>query len=189
MDWITLTKQEVENNLLPSICMVCGQPATIWVNKTFTYAPDWVKYLYWAGVFPGVIAQQLLQRQMRVSCPFCNEHQGSFRHVSKGFQAGVWPAAIISLALVACFFILFYTELKYYAISAALLLLVVGAAGLFGLALVVLVTILALISKQKGIKATEITHDEIALLHVADAFVDAVKGRRRLAEAEQEKID
>lgn len=186
MDWITLTKQEVDNNLLPPLCMACGQPATIWVNKTFTYVPDWVNYLYWAGVLPGVIAQQLLQKQMRVSCPFCNEHQNSFRYVSKGFQAGVWPAAIISLVLVACFFILFYSEFKPD--ISAVLLLVAGTTVLFGLTLVVLATIFALISKHKGIKATEITYDEIALLHVADAFVDTVKDRRNLLQTSK-KID
>jgi hypothetical protein len=55
MDWITLTRKEVEEDALPEVCMVCGSPADRRRNETFAWHPTWVSWLYWLGYLPGVI--------------------------------------------------------------------------------------------------------------------------------------
>ncbi len=62
-DWVTLTRHQVENDLLPDICMVCGTPTQNRVNKTFGFA----KYFK--------------TKEMRVSCPMCPRHRGHWRNL------------------------------------------------------------------------------------------------------------
>lgn len=107
MDWVTLTRDQVDNDALPRVCMVCGQPATECVNKTFSHTPPWVEYLYFAGVFPGMIAEHFFAKEMRVSCPVCSRHR---RHWSAFvLTAGLgWllavPFSLIGYALGATIF-------------------------------------------------------------------------------------
>ena len=77
MDWITLTRQEVEDDALPPVCVHCGEPATARHNKTFDWHPPWVRWLFYLGYLPGAIASSILARQMRVSLPVCARHQAT----------------------------------------------------------------------------------------------------------------
>jgi hypothetical protein len=76
MDWVTLTRDDVENDRLPRLCVHCGRPATDVSNTTFEWCPDWVGLTYLLGIFPGVILQGILGKKMRVSLPVCEGHRG-----------------------------------------------------------------------------------------------------------------
>ena len=79
MDWVTLTREEVEADALPAVCMECGGHAPHRVNRTFVKDPEWVESAtlvgFLAGILPGLIidglSQRYLRRRIRVSCPFC----------------------------------------------------------------------------------------------------------------------
>lgn len=70
MDWITFSKQQVEDDALPPVCMACGAPASRRISKTFHWMPDWVGFLFLAGILPGVIADYFLGKEMRVQWTF-----------------------------------------------------------------------------------------------------------------------
>ena len=102
MDWITFTKQQVENDALPSVCMVCGEEATRRVNKTFSYTPEWVGFLYLLGFLPGLVAAQFTTQEMRVSCPLCTDHQNHWRKLTLVASMG-W---FVSLPLASIGFLI-----------------------------------------------------------------------------------
>jgi len=111
MDWVTLTRQQVDNDALPRVCMACGKPATCSVNETFEYSPEWVEWLYFAGYFPGLIADNFFGKEMRVSCPFCHEHQNEI-----GFTAKRITADDITFEGVADAFVKAVKDQKYPAL-------------------------------------------------------------------------
>lgn len=169
MDWITLTKQQVEEDTLPPVCMVCGGPATCRVNKTFEYTPEWVAYLYFAGILPGVIAQYFLEKEMRVACPFCRGHQNHWRKL-------IWIASIGWLLA------LLLAGLGYGAGSligsTSDRALYIGAGVGSSLGLITWLVVVSYLASTR-IKATKITNDEITLQRLADGFVRAVKDQQR----------
>ena len=75
MDWVTITKQQVEADALPPVCMACGGPADCRISRTFSFSPEWVQYLYLVFFLPGAIAEHLLKKEMRVACPLCDQHR------------------------------------------------------------------------------------------------------------------
>jgi hypothetical protein len=87
-DWVTLTREQVESDALPDVCMVCGQPAHERTNKTFDYSPDWAAWLLMAGFIPGVIALMLTSKSMRVACPLCPQHRGHWSRLTWLAAAG-----------------------------------------------------------------------------------------------------
>jgi hypothetical protein len=62
MDWVTISKQQVESDALPQVCMACGGPASCRINRTFSFTPEWAEYLYFLFLVPGVIAEYLLKK-------------------------------------------------------------------------------------------------------------------------------
>ncbi|NNJ24812.1 hypothetical protein [Alienimonas chondri] len=83
MDWITLTRTEIEADALPPVCMECGEDAPVRVNRTFGVTPFWLEPFsalaeLFIGLLPGLIvggaAVGLFRRETRISCPFCERH-------------------------------------------------------------------------------------------------------------------
>lgn len=168
MDWITLSKRQVENDALPDVCMVCGQPATCRINKSFSHTPEWVEFLYLAGIFPGLIAAHFLTEEMRVSCPFCSRHRNHWRNLY--WLGGVgWLVGGLPLAGIG------------YLIGIA-----IGSGGNapyiglgVGAAVGLIVWLAALIYvKHTRIDAKKVTSSEITLQGVHDCFVKAVKDQQ-----------
>jgi len=77
-DSVSLAIQQVDDDDLPAVCMVCGDPADHRVSKTFTYQSESAQMMtaagIFVGIFPGLIVASLTQRQQRVSCPMCRRH-------------------------------------------------------------------------------------------------------------------
>ena len=107
MDWVKFSRDQVDRDALPRFCMVCGEPTTECVDKTFSHTPEWVEYLYLAGGLPGLIGEHFFGKEMRVSCPVCPQHRDHWSQLiwvaSVGWLLGV-PFALVGLALGAAIF-------------------------------------------------------------------------------------
>jgi hypothetical protein len=174
MDWVTLTKQEVDADALPDICIVSGAQATARFNHTFRWVPEWVQYLYWLGGLPGVIASAVLKREMRVSCPVCSKEKAAWQAYEQ-LRRGGWLIGLL-LAVSGALFAAIWSSRDTQVVN-------LGAVGIgtsVGLASGLLVWLLSLLPYgQRAIRATKITEQEIHLLGVAHEFVKAVQERRR----------
>lgn len=166
MDWVTLTKEQVERDGLPPVCMKCGAPASCRVNTTFTHTPEWVGWLYFAGILPGIIAEQFVSREMRVSCPFCHRHRNHWSVLN--WTAGVgWLVGGLFFAGVGFGIGSIFTEsLK----DAPYIGLGVGAA----LGIAIWIGLLIFLAATR-ISSKSITSESITLHRVADGFTRAVR--------------
>jgi hypothetical protein len=166
MDWVTLTRQQVESDALPRICMVCGQPATCCVNTSFAHTPEWVQWLYLAGIIPGMIAEHFCRREMRVACPFCARH----RH---HWVVLVWTASVgwllAGLLLGGAGFLI---GMGVDAESSSGQWIGLGIGASVGIVLWLIVVIYLASTR---IDATKVTTDDITLQRVADAFAKAAR--------------
>src|SRR5262249_57209826 len=84
--------RQVESAALPRVCMACGATAACAVNKTFSHTPEWVGWLYLAGIVPGLVAHHFFSKEMRVGCPFCRRHRNHWLALYWSAGAG-WLAA------------------------------------------------------------------------------------------------
>jgi hypothetical protein len=165
MDWVTFTREQVDANSLPNVCIVCGARATECVNKTFSHTPDWVQYLYFAGIFPGMIAEHFCAKEMRVSCPVCPKHR---THWSKlvWFASAGWllalPLALLGLALGAVIF----------PVAEARTVEVVAAGAILGL-IIWLTIVIRLAGTRVKVSNISSTGGEITFERVSDAFAAA----------------
>jgi hypothetical protein len=164
MDWVTISKQQVEADALPPVCMACGGPASCRISRTFSFEPEWVQYLYFVFLVPGVIAEYLLKKEMRVACPLCDQHKD---HWSKL----VWAATTGWLG-VPLFAGLGYWvgPMIFSSEGAALIGLAVGSC----VSLIAYVGVVMYVANTR-IHATKITDHDITFQRVADGFVRAIK--------------
>jgi hypothetical protein len=169
MDWITFSKQQVEADALPMVCMVCGDPAGRRISKTFERAPDWVGLLYLLGIAPGLVVHLILNKEMRVGCPLCSKHEDHWTKLYWTAGAG-W----LIVPLLAGLGWIVGSEIGHHAHEA--LLASVGIPALFGLVVWIGSVVYLAITR---IQATKITDEEITFQRVADEFVAAAKGRSK----------
>ena len=169
MDWGTLTRQQVEHDALPRVCMVCGGPATCTVSRDFDHTPDWVGWLFLAGFFPGVIAAHFYTKKMRVPCAFCANHRGHWRTV--GWVGGLgWllgPVLFGGLGYLIVALITSWTSVAAW--------IVLGVAA--GVGLVTWLSILIYLCNTR-VHATKVTDDDITLQGVCDAFAKAARDQQ-----------
>jgi len=166
MDWVTLTKEQVERDELPPVCMKCGAPASCRVNTTFSHTPEWVGWLYFPFLIPGIIAEQFFSRQMRVSCPFCHKHRNHWAMLNWtggiGWLVGGLLFAGAGLG-IGSIFTEFLKDAPYIGIA-------VGAA----LGIVAWIGVLIYLATTR-IDSKNITSESITLHRVADGFTRAVR--------------
>jgi hypothetical protein len=163
MDWITFTKQQVDDDALPSVCMVCGETATERVDKTFSHTPDWVGFLYLFGIVPGLIAEQFYTKKMRVACPLCSDHHDHWRKLIITASLG-WLASL-PLAGIG-----FLVGMMVSPNSGLAPFIGLGVGAVVGLIPWLWIVIRLAFTR---VKATYISTDEITLQRVADGFVKA----------------
>ena len=165
MDWVTLTRQQVEDDALPPVCMVCGQPATCHINQTFSYTPEWVGWLYLASIVPGLIAAHFLTQEMRVSCRFCSRHRNHWRSL---YWLGGVGWLVVGLAFAGVGY------LVGVAVGAGDPAPYIGLGVGAGVGLAVWLVALIYVGSTR-IGATKVTSADITLQGVHDAFARAVK--------------
>jgi len=162
VDWLTLTRDEVENDALVPVCVHCGRPATGRHNQTFEWHPHWAVLLLFAGLVPGVVAMLLTRQQMRVSLPVCARHgpmpPGRIFAWSGGWLAG---PALGTLALMFDFSIWIF-----------LIGLGIGLAGWL------IVMVLTRTPGYRSFEVKSIGADGLSLVGLDDTFVKAMKEQR-----------
>jgi hypothetical protein len=174
MDWVTLTKQQVEADTLPRVCMVCGQPATCQVNHTFAHTPEWVGWLYLAFILPGLIAEHFLTNEMRVSCPFCSRHRNHWRALY--WLTGVgWLVCGLVLAGVG--------YLVGLAVGSSKVAPTIGLAAGAGIGLAAWLVAVVYVNSTR-IHATKVTSAEITFQGIHNDFVRAVRDQQDSAKVQ-----
>lgn len=76
---IKITSYECRKDLLPGICMKCGQPATVRVSHRFAWHPPWVPVLILVNLLIYAIIAMILTKRMTVNMPMCDEHRTYWR--------------------------------------------------------------------------------------------------------------
>jgi hypothetical protein len=172
MDWLRLTRTEIENDELPRVCACCGAPATTSRNTTFSWCPAWAKVLLLAGLLPGLIAIAALTRSVRMTVPLCARHKKRWARRNFFLAVGLLLPGLLALFLVALGSgseghggdVFLYCALFY---------------GGLGFLTWVVVALRLKPAYPPGIRPQEITDRDITLTGVADDFVRTVQDRRR----------
>lgn len=60
---------------LPGRCVVCNAPSTGTVRRRFRWYPWWVNLLILPGLLFALIAILIMQKEMRLEVPLCDEHR------------------------------------------------------------------------------------------------------------------
>jgi hypothetical protein len=194
IDWVTFTRQQVESDALPPVCMACGGPATERVCNTFSYRPDWVKLLYLLAIVPGVIADCYVKKEMRVACPMCRKHRNHWRKLYWAASIGWVLAPVLGGVLAYIAWAMSDPGSRFSArilgvlgadaaVGAArdhLLRTIRLSAGILGICTGLILGAnawlgLVLYVAGSRISVINITNDDITLKGVADGFVRAAK--------------
>ncbi|TWU11416.1 Serine/threonine-protein kinase PknB [Symmachiella macrocystis] len=154
-DWVSLTRQQVETELLPDVCMVCGVPAFERVNHTFT---DY-------GMCKRVGDYGFMRTtRMRIPCSVCPKHRRHWRRLLKWAISGLIG---VSLLTVVTFMILadaYWNDPD----------VVVGGTITVGTLAVILWISAILYIACTRVSAESITDQHIKLQRVSPEFVAAV---------------
>lgn len=165
---IKIWRGEVENDLLPHICAVCGNGTDRTKKVKFTWAPGWIIafiLLGCAGVIAMVILNQILRKTMTVYVPVCEEHESHWfrRKTLPGFVVfgSIFGGLLVIIAAVqgAGDNLMAITAVAYFVFVLASLI----AAGVLQLGCV---------------RPTEITDRTITLTSLHKNFVDDLKEDR-----------
>jgi hypothetical protein len=165
---VRLGRSETENNQLPAVCMRCGSPATVRVDKNFAWHPPWVWLLLPFGLIPALVLDYLLTKRVRASAPLCRRHKNHW----EWYSAGIFFSFVIILIGAGVVYV-FLPKLSDQ----------VMIAGLAGALLLWLVTSLFLY--RGSIRAKEITDNNLTLTNVAEGFVAAVQNARPASRPQQ----
>src|SRR5438128_299017 len=103
MPRITISAYEYEHNLLPSVCVRCGAPATQWVSRPIPQRPKLrgcalvlpVVLLFYLAVPASIILFLLLSpriwRQERIGLPVCSDHADDWDRRYRVRARWLWP--------------------------------------------------------------------------------------------------
>jgi hypothetical protein len=193
---IRLGRYEAEEDNLPPVCMVCGEPADFRKRKRFSWHPQWVYLLLLVGLLPCVIVALVLTKRMTVHVPLCGEHKNHWSWRS----AVIW-SSFLALFLLGVGAVVLISALEGErrgpgeAIGGWLCL------GCFVLGLIWLIVVAVM--QNSAIRPDHISENEITLVHVSPRFVEAImqsddaeeeewrersqQRRRRLADAERDR--
>ena len=180
MATIRLTRREVEDELLPELCLKCGSTTTTHKSKTFSWHPPWIGVLILACLLPYAIVAAIMTKRMTVVAPLCDQHRSHW----------LWRTLFLFLGLVF-FVILAFVGILLLSLNnqpgaqqSDLAGLVCGASALSGL----IWLIAAAIIQSIAIKPSEITDRSITLTNVSPKFKDALDDdRAREREEEDER--
>lgn len=163
---VRLEDYEVEEDLLPQVCMKCGAEAATTKRKTFSWYPPWIIAIIIVAPLPGLIVAMVLTKRMTVRVPICDQHKNhwTWRH---------WFAGLTVLGLgamgVAGLIVLLQFDRRMPSRNLAS-----WACIGTGVALVVWVVVIAVVYNT-AIRPTEITNRDITLTDVSPDFVAALE--------------
>jgi hypothetical protein len=176
MATVRLRRFEVDEGLLPPVCLRCGAKATLRRTKKFTRHPLWVLVFVVLGLgLPGIVVATIvglvLARHVTILTPLCDEHRNHFALQSWSFYGGFGMLAF-GVALATALMTL--TDASPGRNGQLVFGMVCGGGGLVALAW----WIGALVVRGLGIRVTEITDRSITLTNVSEDFVDAMEVHR-----------
>jgi hypothetical protein len=162
---------------LPEVCMRCGRPATVRVDKTFRWFPNWVYFFLLIHIALFLIGAVMMTRQRRVEVPLCQRHRWHWD----------WQLLVLVAGLGAGGMVLFEArtidtiprpegdpDVVVFWTAWVLAYLWVG---------------FAVLVKTSGIHAVRFTREAIQLKGVARAFVDAYEEDRKQREHALDQAD
>ncbi len=83
-DSVVVTREQLEQGILPDICMISGVPTSNRVSHTIEHQPKWAEAVsligFILGGFPGLFVYMITMQTFHVSCPICNQHEGHWRN-------------------------------------------------------------------------------------------------------------
>jgi hypothetical protein len=167
---VWLDRFECRYEELPPVCIVCGAEATATSRQTFRWHPPWVIVLILVNLLIWAIVALLLTKTMTMDAPVCDEHKG---HWFKRKLIG-WGAVLLGLAVFA----------GGVAVSVGLaddprFRDVAPWGFLVGAVAFLVLLIVAAVVMRSGVRATEITDDDMRLTGVSEGFVEALREQRR----------
>jgi len=178
MATVRLSRVEVEDELLPPVCMKCGEDATLHKYKTFAWHPSWAIAFILLGLLPYAIAALLLTKRMTIQAPLCAQHRGHWT-VRACFMWGGLGFLLLLGVLVIGFAIANERQPGGEALM--------GFACVGGFLVGLLWLIAAAILQHTGIRPQEITDRSITLTNVSPEFEDALWDERDQRRARREQ--
>ena len=171
----TLSLDECEPNALPPVCVKCGAEATCEKEVRFTWQAPWIILTFFFCTLPVYILLVLaLQKKRTVYLPVCDKHKGVWN----------WGGAILA-------FVLFSSMILGVGVAATfgggpkpadvMPLLLVGVMLYFLVGIVV-----GAVVQGMGVRPSRITDDEVTLIKLSPAFVEALESQQDAEEAEYE---
>ncbi|HZT82627.1 MAG TPA: hypothetical protein VFA26_20530 [Gemmataceae bacterium] len=172
MAQVKLSKYEVDRDLLPDICMKCGEPAAVRKKKQFAWYPPWIAILILGGLLPFAIVATIMTKRMKVNMPFCEQHRNYW--LVRNLY-GLIGLGIFLILGVAGFALAMALDIhRQGGGESAFGLICLGWGVLF------LAWLVSLVIVQSGnIKPKEITDNTITLVKVHEYFADALDEDRR----------
>lgn len=165
---IKLSRYECSRDLLPPLCMFCGEPATVRKHKTFGWHPGWVWLLLLANLIVLVVVAMILTKRMSLKVPLCDRH------------AGWWARRTLTILFtflgvaVLCIGGGIYLDAQPMKQQDDLSAVLCGG----GVVLFLGWLVLAGVYSASGVRPTEITDKAIRLTGVSEAFVEALEDER-----------
>jgi hypothetical protein len=173
MPRIRLQLSEVRAGALPPVCLVCGRPATSYISKSFSWRPPSaivLSFLIMCVCLPVALALYIFSRsqmkRMTVHVPLCDRHRNYWAW--RAFGTVVPGLVLTGMAIAFAVFnqIKLVPEVLYFPVFLAIIVMF-----MIWLALVWFLN-------KKGVRAEEITDDEIILHSVSLEFHDMVRYER-----------
>jgi|SRR5579859_7859621 len=173
MPRIRLELSEVRAGALPPACLVCGRSAEVYFARTFSCRPPSTAALSllllcicWPIALTLFFVERAQAKQMTVHVPLCQRHRSYWLWRAFWITIPLLVMLAVVIALGALSLSNMIAENAYYLVlfSTIFLLMVWG--------------VTAWILSRTGIRAVEITVDEITLEPVSTAFAEMVRDQR-----------
>lgn len=170
---------EIEDDALPRVCMLCGDPANTVVSRKFSWCPNWVPVLILAGLLPYVIVASILTRYRRMDVPLCERHANHWR-----WRFWFTLLSFLAFLLLGALAIggMAYLDNQRQNNNDLFGLLIISIPVVF---IVWLITIAVV--QNSALRASEIKDDEICFGKVAPVFAEALEEIRRRADEHGEQ--
>ncbi len=175
---IRITRYEAQNNLLPPVCVVSGEPTTDVKRHTFRWTPPWVGILILAGLLPYLIVAMITRKDITFDVPIASRKKGHW----------MWRQLFAVFGVLGCIGLVIVgialsnqpggvnqgPDIGLYTAAAA------GVGLLF-------VLIVALFLQFTSVRPKEITDRDITLVGVHENFIVALEEERDRDEEEEEE--
>jgi hypothetical protein len=174
---IKLSSYECSRNLLPGVCMFCGEAAAERKAKTFSWHPGWVWVLVLASPLIAFIVAVVLTKRMAVRVPVCAEHAGYW------VRRNLILLGSFAVVGILCLGGIMYMSSQPPGPKDDLAGWICGG----GIFLFLAWLIVAAVYSSKGVRPDEITDRYIRLTGVHEAFIDALEEDRSRDREDRER--